>query len=90
MPRDYQLYMNDMMRSCEKIVKCTNHLTPETFVQEEVLYDAVLRNLMVIGEAAKNIPAEVKAQYPHIEWKKISGFRDIIIHAYFGIDDVIL
>jgi uncharacterized protein with HEPN domain len=49
-----------------------------------------VRNLEVIGEAAKNIPEEVRANSPTIEWKKIAGLRDILIHEYFGIDGEIV
>ncbi len=51
---------------------------------------AVLRNLEIIGEAAKHIPEDVRAQMPAIEWRKIAGLRDIVVHVYFGIDDDII
>jgi len=53
-------------------------------------YDAVVRNLEIIGEAAKNIPQAARQQYPEIEWRKISGMRDLMAHEYFGIDNEIL
>jgi uncharacterized protein with HEPN domain len=46
----------------------------------------VVRNLEIIGEAVKHLPKDVQKGYPHVEWKKIAGLRDILIHAYFGID----
>jgi uncharacterized protein with HEPN domain len=48
--------------------------------------DAVVRNLEIIGEAAKMIPDSIRVQYPNIEWKKISGLRDILAHHYFEVD----
>ena len=48
--------------------------------------DAVVRNLEVIGEAVKRIPDDVRAQAPDIEWRKIAALRDLLIHAYFGVD----
>jgi uncharacterized protein with HEPN domain len=60
------------------------------FIKDEKTYDAVVRNLEIIGEAAKNIPEAVRMQMPGIEWKKTAGLRDVIAHAYFGIDDAIL
>lgn len=50
----------------------------------------MLRNLEIIGEAAKNVPDEVRQQYPFVEWRKITGFRDIAAHQYFSISDSIL
>jgi uncharacterized protein with HEPN domain len=52
--------------------------------------DAVLRNLEVIGEAAKHIPADIRAQVGGLDWRRVIGFRDIVAHAYFGIDEAIL
>ena len=52
--------------------------------------DAVLHNLEVIGEAVKRLPAELKTPFPGIPWKRISGFGDVLAHAYFSIDDSIV
>jgi uncharacterized protein with HEPN domain len=52
--------------------------------------DAVIRNFEVIGEAIKNLPGNLKEQYPKTDWKKIAGFRDVLTHAYFGIKPTIL
>ena len=52
--------------------------------------DAVVRNLEIIGEAIKKIPDEIRAKYPDVEWKKIAGLCDILIHEYFGIDTEII
>ena len=50
----------------------------------------MLRNLEILGEAAKRVPDTLRAEYPEIEWKKIAGLRDILAHAYFGIDNLIV
>jgi len=50
-------------------------------------FDAVLRNLEIIGEAVKNISEGTRQKYPKIKWRKMAGFRDIVAHEYFGIDD---
>ncbi len=54
---------------------------------DERTYDAVVRNLQIIGEAVKQIPPEVREQYPAIEWRKIAGLRDILAHAYFSLEN---
>jgi uncharacterized protein with HEPN domain len=61
-------------------------MTREGLAEDRRTRDAVVRNLEVIGEAAKKLPAETKRSHPEIEWKKIAGLRDILIHDYFGID----
>jgi len=61
-------------------------LTFDEFMEDELIQDGVVRNLEIIGEAVKHIPEDVKKNYPDIEWRKIAGLRDILIHAYFGID----
>jgi uncharacterized protein with HEPN domain len=60
------------------------------FLADDLTRDAVLRNLEVIGEAAKHIPADVRIVHGEVDWKRIIGFRHILAHAYFGIDDAIL
>lgn len=55
-----------------------------------LIVDAVMRNLAIIGEAAKKIPAEFRRKYPELEWKKMAGLRDIVVHDYFGIDEDII
>jgi uncharacterized protein with HEPN domain len=50
-------------------------------------YDATLRNLEILGEAAKNIPGEIRQRYPDVDWRGVAGLRDILAHAYFALDD---
>ncbi len=84
--RDYKLYLDDI---CEAIVKIENYtagLTFAKFQKNSLVVDGVVRNLEIIGEAAKKIPAVYKNRYLEIEWKKIAGLRDILAHEYFGVD----
>jgi uncharacterized protein with HEPN domain len=62
-------------------------MTYKDFVHDELHFDAVLRNLEIIGEAVKNISEETRNKYPAIKWRKIAGFRDIVAHGYFGVND---
>jgi len=89
-PHDFQLYINDIIHSCEKIIRYTKNLSKEEFIKNEIIYDAVLRNLIIIGEAAKGLPESCREEFKDVEWKKVCGLRDIITHAYFGIDNEIV
>lgn len=89
--RDYLLYLEDILQAVRKIERYTQGLSVKRLRQNTLVIDAVTRNLEIIGEAAKHIPAAVKKKYPDIEWRKISGFRNILAHEYFGVDkDVLL
>jgi uncharacterized protein with HEPN domain len=90
MSRDYLFYLEDILESCGKIERYTAQLSFDQFVEDEKTYDAVVRNLEIIGEAAKNVPEDIRRRYPDVEWRKIAGLRDVIAHEYFGIDDDIL
>lgn len=86
MPRDYRAYLRDILEAIRRIEKYTENISFDEFVDNELIQDGVLRNLEVIGEAVKNIPDDIKSDNPNVEWRKIAGLRDILIHAYFGID----
>ena len=62
----------------------------DQFVKDDKTYDAVLRNLEIIGEAVKNLPEDVRLRYNQIEWRKLAGLRDIVAHEYFGVSDEIV
>ncbi len=90
MSRDLRLYLDDIREACEKIMRYSQGLDLDQFVQDEKTFDAVVRNLEIIGEAAKHIPPAVRARYPEVEWNKIASLRDIVAHEYFGLDEDIL
>ncbi len=90
MLRDEIMYLQDITDCCEKILRFTKGLSLPDLVQDERTYDAVVRNLEVIGEAAKHISEKSRSRMPNIEWRKIAGMRDMLAHAYFGIDNDIL
>ena len=86
MPRDYKAYLRDILEAIRKIEKYTESINFEEFRNSELIQDGVVRNLEIIGEAVKNIPEDIKRNNPDVEWRKIAGLRDILVHAYFGID----
>lgn len=90
MSRDLQMFLDDMRDGCHKIISYTQGMSRQEFFSNALVYDATLRNIEIIGEAAKHIPDSIRAQLPKIEWRKIVGLRDVVIHAYFGLDDNII
>jgi uncharacterized protein with HEPN domain len=77
-------------RPAKRVKRYTKGMSAKTFTTDEKTRDAVLRNLEIIGEAAKQIPMEARQRVVSIDWRKIIGFRDVVAHAYFGLDDIIL
>ena len=90
MSRDERMYLQDIAESCKKISRFTAGLSQSDLIGDVRTYDAVVRNLEVIGEAAKHISEELRRKLPDIEWRKAAGLRDMLAHAYFGIDNDIL
>ncbi len=87
MLRDERLYLEEMLNACEKIRRYVGGLDAEGFVADEKTYDAVMRNLEILGEASKHVPTSTRSLLTEVEWRKISGLRDVVAHDCFGIDD---
>ena len=86
MPRDYKVYLDDILQAITKPRGYTAGLSLVAFAADAKTFDAVVRNLEVIGEAAKTVPEAIRSQHPEVDWKKIVGLRNILIHQYFGVD----
>ena len=85
MSRDFRLYLDDILECCDRVSEYTEGYSYDQFAEDAKTVDAVVRNLEIIGEAVKNLPAEVIEKAPEIEWKLIARFRDNVIHRYFGV-----
>ena len=86
MPRDYKVFLEDMLEAIRKIRLYTGGLSLQAFTADARTFDAVIRNLEIIGEAAKQIPEDIRSLRPEVEWKRVGRLRDILIHQYFGVD----
>ncbi len=84
--RDQKLLLEDMLESAVKIRRYTAGLTYDTFIMDEKTVDAVVRNFEIIGEAANRLDQTYRAQHPEFKWNRLRGFRNRLIHEYFGID----
>ncbi len=86
MPRDSRVYLEDILEAIRRIRDYTSGYSKERLHSDPRTADAVVRNLEIVGEAVKRLPPALRDRRPQVEWAKIAGLRDILIHAYFGID----
>ena len=84
--RDPRLYLNDIVRACDRIVEFIGEMTFDAFVADEKTKSAVTWQLQIIGEASRQMPEEVRREHPQIAWKDIIGMRNVLTHGYFGVD----
>lgn len=86
MKKDPKIFLQHILESVFEIEKDLKDISEDEFSKSTQIQDAVIRRLEIIGEAAKNIPGDLKKRYTLIPWKKISGSRDVLIHDYFEVD----
>lgn len=90
MPRDWTLFLGDMAEACRKIGDYRRGIDRSEFDRRGMAFDAIVRNVEILGEAAGKLPNEAREQAQEIPWDAIIGMRHRIAHAYFGIDTDIL
>ncbi|SFT90250.1 Uncharacterized conserved protein, contains HEPN domain [Algoriphagus locisalis] len=86
MIKDPVIYLEHISACIQKIEEYTKEFNEESFLQNSLIQDAVIRNFEIIGEATKKLDIDFRIKYPEIEWKKIAGMRDKLIHDYIGVD----
>lgn len=81
-----QVYIEHILEAIDRIKKYTEGLEEQEFKKKDMVQDAVVRQIEVIGEATKQLSDEEREKYPEIPWKDLAGMRDNLIHNYFGVD----
>ena len=84
--RSSLLYLSEMLNAIRTIKDFTQDMDKESFFKDEKTKSAVAHQILILGEASKGIPADVKSRAPNLNWKSIAGMRDRMIHAYFNVD----
>ncbi|KAF5035498.1 hypothetical protein DSECCO2_584950 [anaerobic digester metagenome] len=84
--KDNFAYIDHIQQCICKIQEYTKNLNQSDFNAAELIQDAVIRNIEIIGEATKKISSDFKVQYKDVPWKEMAGMRDKLIHDYFGVD----
>ena len=90
MSREWTFHLTDMLTCCDRISRYASGLTRKSFETNEMAYDAIIRNIQLLGEAARHIPDETKRTAPDIEWRSVIAVRNILVHGYFSIDNDIV
>jgi len=79
-------WLLDMLQAAEKAMEYAQDLTEDKFMASSLHQDAIIRQLMIVGEASKRVSPEFRSEHAEIPWKKIAGFRDILVHDYTQVD----
>lgn len=76
----------DMLKAARKVVEYATGLDESSFMASSRDQDAILRQLTIVGEAAKRVSEEFRTSHPEVPWRRVAGFRDVVVHDYFKVD----
>ena len=85
-PRKWRLRLEDMLEAIGRIEEFVQGMDLVAFLEDRRTSDAVVRNLEIVGEAARNVPDDVASRHPGVPWKRARQMRNVLVHAYFGVD----
>ena len=88
--RDWRFRVRDILAAVHAVATYTGGMTYADFVADARTRDAVVRNLMTMGESVRWIPDVILDQHPAVPWRTLRGMRNVVVHEYFGVDDAIL
>ena len=88
--REWGFYITDMIGFCERVLAFTKATSRAEFPEDLMRYDATVRNIELVGEAATHVPDQIRQKYPEIPWRMMIATRNQLIHGYAGIDDDVL
>ena len=89
-PRKWRFYIEDMLEFGEKVLAYTEGMDQRAFIDDERTYDATLRNIELLGEAATHVPIEVRESHSDVPWQAIIGIRNRLAHGYLHISDSVI
>ncbi len=88
--RDWKVRIDDILDAIGKIQRYTKGMTRQSFSADSMIIDAVARNIEIIGEAARHVPADIRERYPGVPWADMRGMRNVVAHDYSRVDVDIL
>jgi hypothetical protein len=89
-PREWRLRLTDILESIARIQQYTRGMSLEAFAQDTKTMDAVIRNITIIGEAARHVPDDIMQRHPQVPWADMRDTRNILVHVYFGVKTDVL
>ena len=88
--RSWELRISDIIEAIENALDYSSGMAFEQFVADRKTIDAVIRNFIIIGEAASHLPEDIIEMYPDLPWREMRDMRNIVVHEYFGVDNMIV